>query len=368
MTNAVDIRVRHVKCTPNELTLAWQNDTFSVYNALWLRDNDPANRDFSTGQRTISLLDLPLEPKLRAAEVGPSGHVTLTWEDAPASVFSLAWLRAFDAGLRISHRPTRLPWLANPVTAFAHCDYREWTENPLSREHWLYYAGRDGLAFLTGVPVEEGMVHRVADQIGCMRETNSGAIFNVPSLPVHTGKPYRDPVPGFQLHHCLAGSEQSSKSIYLDGMAAAEQIRARDPENFKLLTETRILFRFQDATVDLVAERTMIELNTLGQFRAIYYNDRSIEPLPLKGPGLKKYYPAYRQLAELLRDPARHVVRKLEPGDLVLLDNARILHGHNASAGGARHLQGCYLDADGLYSSLAVLSRTNAAQKHDRKP
>jgi alpha-ketoglutarate-dependent taurine dioxygenase len=367
---AADVDLKDLKCKPGEIILTWENETYSVYNAFWLRDNDPANRDARTGQRLISLVDLPPEPKLRSAEAQPPGHLTLIWEDGPISVFSLAWLRAFDSSLRVGHRPIRLPWLANPVSSFAHCEYREWMENAASREDWLYYAGRDGLAFLRGVPVEEGAVITVAERIGFVRETNYGALFDVRSvavpnnlaftsreLPVHTDNPYRDPVPGFQLQHCLSAGEQGGETIFLDGMAAAEQMRARDPDGFQALSQTPILFRFQDAKVDLVAERTMIELDTLGQFRAIYYNDRSIAPLPLKGPRLKKYYPAYRQLAELVRDPARHVVRRLEPGDLVLFDNTRILHGRTAFAGGARHLQGCYLDADGLYSSLAVLSR-----------
>jgi gamma-butyrobetaine hydroxylase len=378
IAKAADTEVKTLRFKPSELTITWENETFSVYSALWLRDNDPAHRDAQTGQRLISLLDLPPEPVLRGAEAQPPGHLTVSWEDAPASVFSLAWLRAFDHSLHMSHRPTRLPWLANPITAFAHCDYQEWMENPASREDWLYYAGRDGLAFLSDVPVEEGALHRVADRIGFVRQTNYGAVFDVRSvaapnnlaftsrdLPVHTDNPYRDPVPGFQMHHCMAAADQGGESVYLDGMAAAEQLRARDPEGFKLLCETPVLFRFRDEAVDLVAERTMIDLDTLGQFRSIYYNDRSIEPLPLKGPKLKKFYPAYRQLAELVRDATRHVVRRLEPGELVLFDNTRILHGRTAFSG-SRHLRGCYLDADGLYSSLAVLSRARVAREHKK--
>src|ERR1700689_2478032 len=111
----------------------------------------------------------------------------------------------------------------------------------------------------------------------------------------------------------------------------------------------------------------MIEGDTAEQFRAICYNDRSIAPLPLKGPLLKKYYAAYRQLAELLCDPARTVIYRLQPGDLVLFDNTRILHGRTDAEGSLGHLQGCYLDADGLYSSLAVLSRTRSSPHDDRK-
>jgi hypothetical protein len=70
IAKAADIDVAAVKCTPAELVLTWQNSTYSVYSSLWLRDNDPANRDARTGQRLISLVDLPREPRLHAAEPG----------------------------------------------------------------------------------------------------------------------------------------------------------------------------------------------------------------------------------------------------------------------------------------------------------
>jgi gamma-butyrobetaine dioxygenase len=372
-----DLEVTAVECTPGEVTLTWHDSFYSVYSALWLRDNDPVHRDARTGQRLISLVDLPQEPRLKAAESQPPGHLTLSWEDGQTSVFALSWLRAHDRSLRIGSRPTRMPWMGQPATAFARCDYAQWMENPASREDWLYYAGRDGLAFIRGVPVENRAVMQVAERIGFIRETNYGGIFDVQSvaepnnlvytnraLPVHTANPYRDPVPGFQLLHCLSASGEGGESIFVDGMAVGERLRAHDIDAFNLLCQTPILFRFQNAEVDLVAERAMLELDTQGQFRAIYYNDRSIEPLPLKGPRLKKFYAAYGQLARLLNDAARSVACRLQPGDLVLFDNTRVLHGRTAFIGGERRLQGCYVDADGLYSSLAVLSRRRSSH-HD---
>jgi alpha-ketoglutarate-dependent taurine dioxygenase len=377
IANADELGVTAVECTPGELTLTWQDSFYSLYSALWLRDNDPVHRDARTGERLTSLLDLPQEPRLKAAEPQPAGHLTISWEDGATSVFALSWLRAYDRSLRIPSRPTRMPWMGQPTTAFAQCDYAEWMGNPASREDWLYYAGRDGLAFLRDVPVEDRAVMRIAEKIGFIRDNNHGGIFDVPNVaepdnltrtsrgvPVHTGNPYRDPVPGFQLLHCLAASGEGGESIFVDGMAIAERLRAHDIEAFNLLCQTPILFRFQDAEVDLVAERAMLELDTQGQFRSIYYNDRSIAPLPLKGPRLKKFYAAYGQLARLLNEAARSVVYRLQPGDLVLLDNTRVLHGRTAFAGGTRHLQGCYVDADGLYSSLAVLSRKRSSH-HD---
>jgi hypothetical protein len=343
---------------PGELTLSWQNATYSVYSALWLRDNDPAHRDSATGERRVSLLDLPLEPRLRAAELGPPDHITLTWEDGATSVFSLHWLREFDRSLHTSGRPTRMPWMGQSSDAFAACDYTEWDRSSSSRRDWLYYAGRDGLAFLRNVPTQEGAVLRVAEQIGLVRETNLGAAFDVPVAaipggPVSTASPYRDPVPGFQLLHCHSAA--GGESVFVDGMAVAERLRVGNPEAFATLSQTPVFFRFQDQLVDFEAERTMLDIDTEEQFRAICYSDRWIAPLQLKGPRLKKYYPAYRLLAEVLRDPARFVVWPLREGDLALVDNCRVLH--ECSGSGETRLQACYMDPDAIYSSLARLSR-----------
>jgi gamma-butyrobetaine dioxygenase len=365
-----DIDVAEAKCTPAELTISWQNASYSVYSSLWLRDNDPAHRDPRTGQRLISLVDLPLEPRLHSAELWPPEHITLSWEDGETGVFSLHWLRAYDRSLRLSARPTRLPWMGQPAKHFAWSAYPDWVSDPSIREEWLYYVGRDGLAFLSEVPQEDAAVLQVAAQIGYVRETNHGRIFDdrdVAASRVHTDNSYRDPVPGFQLLHCLSAAGRGGESIFVDGMAAAERLRAHDANAFSTLCQTPILYRFQDADVDLAVERTMLEVDTLDQFRYIHYDDRSIAPLPLKGPLLKKYYAAYRQLAELLCDPARTVIYRLQPGDLVLFDNTRILHGRTDAEGSLGHLQGCYLDADGLYSSLAVLSRTRSSPHDDRK-
>jgi len=369
-TKAADIDVAEVKCTPDELTITWQNSSYSVYSSLWLRDNAPANRDPRTGQRLISLVDLPQEPRLHSAVPWPPGHLTLSWEDGETAVFPRQWLRKYDRSLRLSSRPTRLPWMGQPSANFARCAYPDWVADPSIREDWLYYVGRDGLAFLSDVPIEDAAVLQVAAHIGFVRETNEGRIFDdrsVAAFPVHTDNPFRDPVPGFLLLHCLSNAGRGGESTFVDGMAAAERMRAHDANAFSTLCKTPILYRFQDAGVDLAVERAMLEVDTGEQFRAICYNDSSIAPLPLKGPLLKGYYAAYRQLADLLCDPARAILYRLQPGDLVLFDNTRILHGRTEGDGGSSHLQGCYLEADGLYSSLAVLSRTRSSHHDDGK-
>ena len=75
------------------------------------------------------------------------------------------------------------------------------------------------------------------------------------SLPLdpHTDNPYRCPVPGVQLLHCLANETSGGLSTLVDGFAAAEALRARDKAAFEVLTRTPVRFRYRDDTTDLVA-------------------------------------------------------------------------------------------------------------------
>jgi gamma-butyrobetaine dioxygenase len=261
--------------------------------------------------------------------------------------------------------------MGHPAEAFAWCDYSEWIANPASREDWLYYVGRDGLAFLRDVPADEGAgkttLSRIAASLSVGDEINDSRFFDIrgvsetsnngyimPAPRVYTDRPYRDPAPGFQLLHCLSAAGHGGESVFVDGMAVAERLRAHDPDAFATLSQLAILYRLEE--LGLATERTMLEVDPQGEFRAIYYDDRSIAPLSLKGPRLKSYYAAYRQLAELLQEPARLVGYRLQPGELVLFDNTRVLHGHAAFSAGTRHFQGYHLDADGVYSALALLS------------
>ena len=50
---------------------------------------------------------------------------------------------------------------------------------------------------------------------------------------------------------------------------------------------------------------------------------------------------------------------KLEPGDLMIMDNYRTLHGRTAYSmdTGERHLQGCYIDHDSAESKMKYLKK-----------
>jgi gamma-butyrobetaine dioxygenase len=223
----------------------------------------------------------------------------------------------------------------------------------------------------------------VARSLGYVRETNYGRLFDVRAEPAaanlaftrlpiapHTDNPYRDPVPTIQLLHCLhAAAGGGGDSTFTDGFRAAAVLRGRNPAAFTCLTTTPVTFAYSDAAAVLRATGPMIGLDPRGRIRQIRLNGRSLAPVRLAAAQARAFYAAYRAFAELAADAEALVTTTLAPGDCVIFDNTRVLHGRTAFANGGgtasagrRHLQGCYADLDGLASTVAVLARGQAGQ------
>lgn len=348
--------------------------------ALWLRDacRCAECRHAGSGQRLGSVL--ALDPDTLATVVavdgddvevvfGPDGHV---------SHFSLDWLRANVPGrgdvFDDRSERTRTAWTAaDRPNGPPRVSWNDLTvAGPLRLE-----AARQlfdlGLLLVRDVPVVPGQVLSVARAFGFVRTTNYGDLFDVRVEPQpinlaytaraiapHTDNPYREPVPGIQLLHCLESSaDGGGENVLIDGFSVAAVLREQAPEAFALLTTTRLTFGFQDADTALRASGTTIEVNAAGEVRGIRWNDRSVEPPQVPADQVAPVYAALRAFAAVLRRPELHLHVALAPGDCIVFDNTRVLHARTAFAdgSGARHLQGCYADLDGLASTVAVLAR-----------
>jgi len=53
-----------VSSTPEALTVEWRSGAVSEFASLWLRDNVREDRDATSGQRLVDIVDLPAEAGL----------------------------------------------------------------------------------------------------------------------------------------------------------------------------------------------------------------------------------------------------------------------------------------------------------------
>ncbi|MBV8144651.1 MAG: TauD/TfdA family dioxygenase [Gammaproteobacteria bacterium] len=371
---------RRVSAVPEMLTIEWADGGVSDFASLWLLDNRAEDRDPHSGQRLIDIADLPERPRIRSV-VARDGTVRIEWEGAQAASFELDWLAAHARDRNVGAAPARARRWLEGATLDARRDFANLTlarlrESPAERLTWLTRLLQDGLAFLDEVPTTESTLLETMPLIGRVLETNYGLSFDVRSVPqpenlaysdlglgLHTDNPYRDPVPGFQALHVLLASNAGGESLFADGFALAEHLRAAAPQAFAQLTTVPVPFHYRSRDAELCSERPLIQLSARGEVIAVHYNSRSIAPLALGARAAEDFYAAYRSLALLLREARFQLRTHLPAGTLVVFDNQRILHGRTAFSSGRwpRHLRGCYLMRDSVHSETGLLRRQLAA-------
>ena len=340
--------------------------------AVWLRDNCPCPdcRDPDSGQKLFQITDLPEDLVVTGVEDGPESVTVVFGPDGHRSRFGRDWLAGRSGPPEADDRTEdgKRLW-AGPGGPLAEGDWDRYRADPAGRATILAAVLRDGFALLHGVPVQAGLVATVAGTFGYVRETNYGRVFDVRveatpanlastglALSPHTDNPYRDPVPTVQLLHCHASAAGGGDTLLVDGFAAAATLRAEDPAAFGVLTRTPVPFGYRSRDTYLRAHRPLIELSPDGRIGGVRFNNRSAQALRRPREEVAAFYAAYRRWAELLARPGRAVTLRLGPGDCLIFDNTRVLHGRTAFTGtGGRLLQGCYADLDALASTLARL-------------
>ena len=366
--------------TDEELCIDWTDGRQSRLASIWLRDHCqmPASRDPVSGQRLLNITDIPLDIHIASVnqiddslevKFAPEGH---------RSLFSVKWL--FE-NCYCLHQPVdnrsesnKKLWHSNTFSeGLPRYDYQSFCQSGKNKAAALQAVKDYGFVLLNNVPCDDGRVLKVIEEFGYVRVTNYGPLFNVRSeinannlaftnlgLGCHLDNPYRDPVPGIQLLHCLESSTTGGESILQDGFMAAKVLREESSEHFQILSQHWINYRFQDSKTDLQSRVAMFEVNDLNEIIKVRFNNRSIDSLKLEPSKIKPFYAAYRHYAEIIERDNLQINFKLAAGELMMFDNTRVLHARKAySDGGIRHLQGAYSDLDGLYSKLSVLQMGN---------
>jgi gamma-butyrobetaine dioxygenase len=363
--------------SPTELSIEISSGNRFPIHPLWLRERcqDAKSVDLRTGQRLEDPSDVDLQLGLTAVSEVEPGRYRIRFSDGHEADFLAREIIA-EADLPAGDHdcpPVRL-W-DGTLTAIPRL---AWSSTPTDEQRtaWLRPFLELGFVIFAGVPTEPKQVLKVGGTFGYVRDTNFGAYFDVRSVPdandlaytslfldPHTDNPYRSPVPGVQLLHCLANETSGGMSTLVDGFAAAQTLRCSDPEAFRVLSQTPVRFRFLDVDTELVRSSSLIEVDGVGGLQAINFSPR-LDYVPLLPPAeLTAYFKARKQLDALLRSPQYEIRFLLNPGDLMMMDNRRLLHGRTSfdTREGLRHLQGCYIDVDGPRSLYRVLRRNSAA-------
>lgn len=220
-----------------------------------------------------------------------------------------------------------------------------------------------GLAKIVNVPCERDHVLKVAKSLAYERPTGYGVVFDVVVEPseqinlayssrefdLHTDLPYREMSPGVQLLHCISNTTHGGLSYYSDAFLAANLLKQVYPQLFEVLARFPISFVVKDPYRDMKFRRhqPIIQLDHAGELKSINYSPFTLPPLG-HPDDVKLFYLAQDLFTGYLQANDNKFVTKMEPGDLYIFHNRRVLHGRSGydATKSRRFLQGCYMDWD----------------------
>ena len=356
------------------IEVCWKDGQRSAFHPLWLRDNCRCEicGDSSVGYRNLRLTDIKSDCAAKTIDTN-AAELLICWHDDHRSSYPAAWLlaNAYDDNLRRLRvfKPTL--WtqaLRDNPPLF---DYSE-VKDDAGLLRVLQQVRDIGLCFIRNAPAEAGIAEALALRFGFPQESNFGRVQDlifdrgkrsiandVKALKPHTDEPYRASPPGLLLFHCIANDQSGAgSSLFMDGFEIAESLRQRDADGFAALCTYAQAYRRHFADdVDLIAEFPILNVDEFGNLHGIRLNDRVAAPLSIPPQQVETYYRGLRYLLELAETDSLMLKLTLQPGDIAIFDNHRILHGRSdLTINGQRWLQWVQIERGDFHSSLRVIA------------
>lgn len=338
---------------------------------FWIRDHsqDEHSLNLATLQRqvdTFSLAPTPLPGTVQRSQIG---DLQVTWGDGTQARLSadLIWsTRRHDSpesGVQLW--PSGTPAVPEPIT------FAEVVSGSDGLRRLLVQVRDLGFGVVNDLPPTQAGAYELASQIGPPRSTIFGTMWPLSSsvqahddtaysmsyLEPHTDSTYCHDAPGLQLFCCLERDGVGGDSILVDGFAIAEAMRKEVPEDFATLTTVAVPGQYLEAGVHLRAERPAIRLDAAGRVVQVSLNNYDRAPFRLPEPAMTDFYRAYRELHRRVVDRSAWFTVRLEPGQALVFDNWRTLHGRLAYSG-SRVFEGCYHNREDFESKLRVLGES----------
>ena len=371
------MNIANVESGDRAFYVAWTDSSVTEFPFIWLRDNDLNELHPHTRERVFDLTSVELDVSPDSFEFGAQELVVRWPGRLQPAIYPASWLCAHQPG-RVRADPARVEeslWHGGTLASVPSVDASECATSREALLAALELLKRTGLVIFAGLADSTTAGEAFADRIGFKRETNFGVMFEVISkarpnnlaytsmhLPLHTDLPNQKLIPGYQFLHCFKNDATGGESVFADGFQICADLRNERPEQFELLCSVALPWRFHDDTCDLRQRRPIIGRGANGSLEYFAFNAHIVDVPDMAATTLYEFYAAYRELMIRVRDPRYAVAHGLKPGEMIVFDNLRVLHGRTAfdATSGDRHLRGYYIEQDEVDSRIRVLSRERA--------
>lgn len=381
-TRPLPVAVSH-KNDDRRVTIEWSDGRVSRLPYIWLRHDcfyPVQGRPEQSDDAPALLPDRPEDLAVEAIE-WDERRVVIRWSKGlQETEHDVRELRrnCISPEARKERSPPADTWDGRAARDFVWFNTTS-VDHPVGRLAVFEHLLRRGIVLLRDCPATREALFSFADRFGPVRRTHFGKVFDIRSTPndnkgtgenigatacntqaPHMDESFRHGQPGISFFHCLkAHPDDEGASIFVDGFKAAERLRGADPEAFEFLSTTPVMFRAERNVEERFRSwKRMIATDHDGVIRGISVSDRTFPPLDLPEDKIEPAYRAIRAFQEELNNPDLIFNRVLQPGELVVFDNHRVLHARTAfnPMAGERHLQQLSVDREEFHNTLRQLA------------
>ncbi|XP_068238020.1 gamma-butyrobetaine dioxygenase-like [Palaemon carinicauda] len=364
------------------IEVAFGDKTRSLYPHVWLRENCQCHQCFNGDAiaRVILVDELDLNIKPKEIQL-VNGGLRVIWPDGHNSVYAGQWLhqRSFTDEARAKQRSEfalkKVLWGSD--FKVHKMDFNLAMTDDRALLEWLIILEKYGIILVENSPQKTGPLLDFINRLGFARPTHYGTSYELQTeaipnnlaytgskLGLHTDLPYVDYPPGTTWLHCIRQHEgKGGDNDLSDGVHAAHLLKERNRTLYDVLTRAPIYFQdagFETYDFRKITKAPTIQLDEEGNISRLNISSQSRDSLmDLDAEGVLLFYKALKAFNDILYEISIRV--KTKPGDMLVLDNFRVLHGRTpfdpSTASGKRLLHNAYIDWSELRSKRRVLQK-----------
>ena len=358
------MHLKNISLTNDGLNIEFQNGAKDCFPYIWLRDHctDIENWDERSNQR--KLFTALLDPNIKIEEtkiIEDNKKIEVKWPDMNKSVHYSGDFLYKNSLENISSNSGEALWDKQSINkAELEIKFDELEKNE-GFKNLLQTIKTYGFSIINNCPTEMKTVEDIANKIGYVRNSIFGDLWSFESntemadsaytqeeLRPHTDGTYNHDAPGLQLLLCCEYEAEGGESIMVDGFKIAKILRENHGTSYNILSEIDIPGRYFGDGVELIAKRPVFKFRNKKLIQVSFNNyDRGDFRLP--NNKINDFYAAIRAFDKLANAKEMQWRQILKPGQLLIFNNWRVLHGRSEFSG-KRKMSGCYINKEDFES------------------
>ena len=360
--------IENIKILPNSLSVKFKNKHQENFPNIWLRDHakDEENWDKRSHQRKTYTASLDIGIQIKQAKIKNDGsHLEILWSDMENIVkYSSEYLFKNILNKKNNNHNLEL-WKKKDIKEDIYFNFKDILDDE-GFKTFLKKLYSLGFCVITNCDTNLKTVEILAKKIGYVRHSIFGGLWEFESnedmadsaytqeeLRPHTDSTYSIDAPGLQLLLCCDYKAKGGESIMVDGFNIAKVIKNDDKNLFDLMSRIEVPGKYIGDGVMLEAKRPIFRLDN-DKLIQVSFNNYDRTEFRMDESLTVKFYEAIKKFDNLANSKEfqwRHI---LKPGELLIFNNWRILHGRG-SFKGKRKMAGCYINMEDFSSRCKTI-------------